>query len=223
MKKLLLPLMICMLFSSHAQDVPTLAEAAFDKPLKEKLEAIYDRDQAIRREYIAAQKKLGFGHTIVDSLGTEMNKIDSVNHKEIVAILDTQGWVGSDKVGKKANQALFLVIQHADLETQKRYLPMMRDAVKAEKANPASLALLEDRIELREGRRQIYGSQIGRHPITNEHYVLPLRDPENVDERRAAVGLGPMSQYTENWNLKWDVEAYKKLLPEYEQIANEKK
>ncbi len=198
------------------------AEAKYDKPLKQELEALYDADQKIRHEYIEARKKFGFDHKIVDSLGREMNRIDSINHKKIVRILDSKGWVGSDVVGNKANQALFLVVQHADLEMQKKYLPIMREAVQKGNANASSLALLEDRIALREGRKQIYGSQVGRIPETTEHYVLPLQDPENVDERRATVGLGPLSEYLQNWELTWDVNEYKRKLPYYEEISSKK-
>lgn len=197
-------------------------EASFDKPLKKELEMIFDLDQNIRTQYIEARKTLGFEHKTVDSLGREMNRIDSLNQIKIVKILDTKGWVGRDLVGPKANQTLFLVIQHADLEVQKKYLPMMREAVEKKNANPSALALLEDRIALREGRKQIYGSQVGNHPDTKQPYVLPLMDPDTVDERRASVGLGSLSDYLKNWDLEWDVETYKKLLPEYEAIAKKK-
>ena len=81
----------------------------------------------------------------------------------------------------------------------------MREAVKKGNARSSSLALLEDRVSLRKGGKQIYGSQIGRDQGTGDHYVLPLEDPENVDKRRAEVGLGPIANYISNWNITWDV------------------
>ncbi len=42
----------------------------------------------------------------------------------------------------------------------------MREAVKKGNANSSSLALLEDRVALRKGEKQIYGSQIGRDQET---------------------------------------------------------
>ena len=95
---------------------------------------------------------------------------------------------------------------------------MMKEAVAKGNANPGSLAFLIDRIEIREGRKQIYGSQIGINPKDNTHYVLPLIDPDNVDQRRTEVGLGPISDYVKNWNLVWDVEKYKSELPELEKL-----
>ena len=143
---------------------------------------------------------------------------DSINLLKVKKILDERGWVGKDKVGAQANSTLFLVIQHSDLETQKKYLPMMKEAVKNGNADSGSLALLIDRIEIREGRKQIYGSQIGINPNTKTEYVLPVIDPDNVDKRRTEVGLGSMSDYVKNWNLIWDVEKYKSDLRELEKL-----
>ncbi len=111
---------------------------------------------------------------------------------------------------------LFLVIQHSPLEIQQKYLPMMRDAVKKNNARSSSLALLEDRIALRTGKRQIYGSQIGRDQETGEFYVSPIEDPENVDKRRAEVGLGTIQDYISNWNITWDVEKHKEMTKKLE-------
>ncbi len=135
----------------------------------------------------------------------------------VKAILDQYGWVGEDKVGPQANTTLFLVIQHADLATQQTYLPMMRKAVADKKAEPSALALLEDRVALGEKRRQTYGSQIGEDS-TGTAYVLPLADPDNVDKRRAEVGLTPLAEYVKHWGIKWDVDDYKKQLPAIEKL-----
>jgi len=195
-----------------------LIEANYDKPLKTELLAILDEDQKYRIQMYETQKKFGQDSKEMQELWKITNQKDSVNLLKVRKILDEKGWVGKDKVGAQANSALFLVIQHSDLETQKKYLPMMKEAVTKGNASPGSLALLIDRIEIREGRKQIYGSQIGTNPNTQTQYILPLIDPDNVDKRRAEVGLGPISDYIKNWNLVWDVEKYKSELPELEKL-----
>lgn len=191
-------------------------EANYDKPLQAELLAIFDDDQIIRHQYISALNEFGHQSKQVDSLIRIMIHKDSINLKKITKILATYGWVGPDKVGGKASQTFFLIIQHSDLKTQQEYLPMMREAAKNGKAKYSSLALLEDRIALREGRRQIYGSQIGYDKETKKYYVLPLEDPDNVDKRRAEVGLGLLADYVKRWDIIWNVEEYKKQLPELE-------
>ncbi|MDQ1162448.1 hypothetical protein QE422_002816 [Chryseobacterium sp. SORGH_AS 447] len=195
-----------------------LVEANYDKPLQVELLAIYDEDQKYRIQMNETQKKFGPESKEMQDLWKITSQKDSINLLKIKKILDEKGWVGKDKVGAQANSALFLVIQHADLETQKKYLPMMKEAVIKGNASPGSLALLIDRIEIREGRKQIYGSQIGSNPYNKILYVLPLIDPDNVDKRRAEVGLGPIAEYIKNWNLVWDVEKYKSELPELEKL-----
>lgn len=197
-------------------------EANYDKPLQKELLQIFNNDQSIRRQYIDSSKKYGYNNPIVDSLAQIMIFNDSVDLEKVTKILNTKGWVGKDKVGEKANQTLFLVIQHANIETQQKYLPMMREAVKKGNASSSELALLEDRVALRKGKKQIYGSQIGRNAKTNQFYVLPLEDPDNVDKRRSEVGLGLLSDYVKNWNIIWNVEEYKKNLPEIEKWSKEK-
>jgi hypothetical protein len=197
-------------------------EANYDKPLQKELLAIYEDDQNIRQQFIAALNQWGQGHRIVDSISRIGRYKDSINLVRITKILNERGWVGRDKIGARANQTLFMVIKHSeDLKTQQKYLPMMRDAVKKGNAMGSDLALLEDAVALDEGRKQIYGTQMGIRKDDNYHYIRPLEDPDNVDKRRAEVGLGPIATYVKQWNIIWNVEEYKKQLPELEKL-NEK-
>lgn len=191
-------------------------ESRYNKPLQKELLSIYSEVQIIRHIYIETGNKLGYKNPTMDSLSKVMAYQDSINLIKVIKVLDQYGWVGKDKVGEQANQTLFLVIQHADLKTQQRYLPIMRKAVKKGNAQKESLALLEDRVALREGRKQLYGSQIGMNPETNTYYVLPLEDPDHVDERRAKAGLPPLAEYVKSWQMNWNIEEYKKQLPEIE-------
>ena len=66
------------------------------------------------------------------------------------------------------------------------------------------LALLEDRVLVRKGLPQIYGSQVQCDPKTWDHcYVLPIRDEATVNVLRARVGLEPLQQYLAQWDITW--------------------
>ena len=192
-----------------------MAEATLNKPLVAVLDTIYKNDQGGRLKMNEVRTKYGQDSKEMRDLWKEQNYHDSMDLVKIINILDKYGWVGADVVGGRGNQTIFLVIQHADIKTQQKYLPMMREAVKNKKAQPSALALLEDRVALREGRKQIYGSQIHGGP-GGQGWVSPLEDPDNVDKRRAEVGLGPLADYVKQWDIKWDVAEYKKQLPEIE-------
>ena len=199
-----------------------ILEVNYDKPLQQELLSIYDDDQGIRGDFMAVYNSPNPDKKKIDSIGKIMNYKDSINLIKVMKILDERGWVGKSIVGSQANKTLFLVIQHSDLKYQQKYLPMMRDAVKNGNAEAKSLALLEDRVSLRENHKQIYGSQISMIP-GKAAFILPLEDPDNVDKRRAEVGLGPLADYVKKWNIVWDVEAYKKELPELEKISQQKR
>jgi hypothetical protein len=194
----------------------TKAEINLNQPLVALLDTIYSDDQKYRHQLDDMEKKYGWESKEIKDQWKIIHEKDSINLIKVKALLDTYGWLGPDIVGGQGSTTLFLVIQHSDKNTQQKYLPMMRDAVKKGKASGSSLALLEDRVALGQGKRQIYGSQIGRNPVTEKYYVSPLEDPDNVDKRRAEVGLGSLADYISRWQIKWDVEQYKKDLPSLE-------
>ena len=198
------------------------AEINFNKPLIAKLDSILIEDQMYRKQIDGIEKKYGWESNEMKAHWKIINEKDSINLIKVKSILDNYGWLGADVVGDQGNSCLFLVIQHSDQSTQEKYLPMMRVAVKNGKAYGGNLALLEDRVALRQGKRQIYGSQIGRDTETQLYYVSPLEDPDNVDKRRAEVGLNPLAEYVNYWQIKWDVEQYKKDLPKLIEKSKEK-
>lgn len=180
------------------------------------LEIIHRDDQIYRQELGEIQEKYGPDSEEIRTQWEVINKQDSINLVKVKKILGQHGWLGWDEIGRRANSAIFLVIQHADLETQEEFLPMLREAVERGDAMASDLALMEDRIALRQGKKQIYGSQIGLNRETGEYYLSPLQDPDNVNKRRAKVGLEPLEDYLSNWDLTWDAEAFKEKMRDSE-------
>lgn len=171
-------------------------EQNYDKPLRNRLKDIARRDQDVRYAYIGAWQS---GDTrAADSLLKQMQYVDSVNHREVCAILDCRGWVGRDVIGD-ACEVFWLIIQHAPLESQRRYLPLFHEAVERGELDASAVAMMEDRIAVFEGRPQRYGSQVQQDE--NGCYVpFELLDAARVDEWRAEVGMGPLEEYLKNMN-----------------------
>ena len=137
------------------------------------------------------------------------HKLNKENLARLEEIIEEFGWPSNSLVKGSAAQAAFLIVQHADLATQKKYLPLMREAADNGEASWASLALLIDRIEMREGRPQVFGSQITGDGNGNLS-VYEIKDPEYVNQRRKEVGLGPIEEYIKIWDLEWTVEQKEK-------------
>jgi len=187
-----------------------------DKDLILILDSIRKDDQSLRLRQIEYEKIYGVKSEEADRLNDSIIKQDSINLIKIERILDEHGWLGSKFIGENGNLTLFLVIQHSNLKTQEKYLPMLREAVKKGNALPNQLALLEDRVLIGNGEKQIYGSQLQYSKDEQNYIVSPMIDPENVDRRRASMGLEPMSEYLKFWNLTWDIENYNRQIKKIE-------
>ncbi len=185
-------------------------EKGLNKPLKERLEQIHVKDQTLRRLYREAEEKFGRDSEEMKYFWSLVNQQDSLNELEVIEIIDKYGWVGRSEVGGEANMTLWLVIQHAPLETQEKYLPMLEASVKKGESSGSHLALLVDRIHMRNGKPQIYGSQITVDQETGEQVVYEIKEPEYVNQRRAEVGLGPIQEYVGRWGIEWTIEQKEK-------------
>lgn len=160
--------------------------------LRQELINRLERDQAIRNEWI----KIGFD-THDAALEARMRDIDSSNAARMKEIVEQFGWPGPDLVGEDGRDAAFIIVQHAQYEVQKEMLPMVREAYKAGKLPGQFYALLVDRVLVREGKPQIYGTQAksADHWKGHEPVLEPIEDEANVDKRRAEVGLPPVAEY----------------------------
>ncbi|WP_293312463.1 DUF6624 domain-containing protein [Pedobacter sp. UBA5917] len=186
-----------------------------------KLDSIGKLDQVYRGQINDIRNRfVGDSIKLKDTLRKHfglINKIDSLNLITVSAVINQYGWLSADEIGEAANSALFMVIQHSDLKTQEKYLPVMRIAAKNKKLKATSLALLEDRIAMFQGRKQIYGSQVAWNMQTNKYTIMPMIDPDHVDTRRADIGLNAYADYLSELGIVWDVEQYKKDLPAIEE------
>ncbi len=192
-------------------DLKNFVEKDMNLELKAALELVFEEDQKYRSLFRAIEDQFGRDSDEFKNILSNQRHMDSLNQIVVLNVLDKYGWLGKEIVGEKGNSVLFMVIQHADLPIQKKYLPMMKLAVQNGDAAIIDLVKLEDRIAAREGRKQTYGSQIFTNPETGEQYVYPVRNPELLDERRRSIGLLAMEEYLSYYTLEWDVEKHKAL------------
>lgn len=145
--------------------------------------------------------------------GSEQKRLDSIN----LTIVDSfftryNRWPYKKWAGFLAEHATGLVIQHAPLAKQEHYYPIMKNAYQAGEVLGATLAMLQDRINVRNKRLQLYGTQFIY--VDDKEVLYPVADVDSLDARRKRIGLIPIEGYFTMFKLKWDMEAYKKRLPE---------
>ncbi len=179
------------------------AESHYIKPLSEELERIFDNDQKYRLLVDSAEKISGKKSPQMDSLKKIIQITDAKNIDRVKEIIEQFGWLGADDVGRKGNQALFLVIQHSDAATRKKYLPMMHEAADRNKAALSEVALLEDHVLMDEGKNQRYGSQLKFNSSTNAYELYPIDDESEVNDRRAEMGLPPLEDYLRQMGIRY--------------------
>ncbi|MCT3671833.1 hypothetical protein HZQ94_01355 [Elizabethkingia anophelis] len=198
-------------------------KSKYNNDIRLKLLDVQSKDQSIRLIYQELKKTYTDDSDLVKSASEKMKKIDLESVDIVTKIIDKYGWLGKDKIGKEANETLFLGIQHIDdLVVQSKYLPAIKDAVKKGNAEPWHLAFLTDRILMNQGKKQIYGTQkiITKNPETS--YIIPLENPEKVDELRKEIGLDPLNDDLQEDGLSWNLEDYKKDLPRIEKLYKER-
>lgn len=129
--------------------------------------------------------------------------LDSANARRLEEIVARHGWPGATLVGQDGSVAAFLVLQHADAGVQERYLPLVRDAARSGELLPSMAAMLEDRVRMRRGEKQLYGTQLRTEAGGGAPTLWPVEDEANVDARRAAVGLPPLAQYLRGFGIEY--------------------
>ena len=184
------------------------AEDGLNLKLIKKLDEVRETDQAQRRLMREFSEKYGWQSPQMDSLWGLQSQSDSINTAYISRLIDGMGYPGKSVVGSGHASTAFLVIQHADIDVQVKYIDIIKKAADEGEVRWSSVALLVDRVNLRQGKPQIYGSQIGRDPETGENYVMELENPYKVDSLRTTVGLGSIQQYVNNWSLTWNPEKH---------------
>jgi hypothetical protein len=168
------------------EDPEKICALVKDKVLCADLLAIRDRDQIPRYDAL--------NHPDDKNLEAVIRKVELENLERIDVIIRKHGWPGTSLVGEKGSGSAWVVIQHADLATKKKYLPVMVKAADAGELSWALLATTIDRIQVQEGKPQTYGTQF--HQVNGELVPEQIEDESHVDERRKKVGLQTLAEYT---------------------------
>ena len=101
------------------------------------------------------------------------------------------GWFDIRKFGVAADHAAWLLVQHADgaPDYQAYVAQLIEPKIGNGDTNPDNFAQLTDRVAVRAGRAQTFGTQM---ECVNGQWLPPrIADPEELDARRAKLGLAP--------------------------------
>lgn len=162
-----------------------------NKQLAAKIINLKNADLALRQRLVKTGE-------LSDGYNEEMRALHNSNAAALQNIIAVFGYPIIAKVGKEANEAAWLVIQHAIEQPQfmKTCLNLFRKAVEENEADPKSLAYLSDRIAVFEGKPQLYGTQFDWDE-NGEFSPNLYDDVVAVNRRRKAVGLNTLQEQTD--------------------------
>jgi hypothetical protein len=118
-----------------------------------------------------------------------MCNADEENLDWLKARLATEGWFDIGKYGRIADEAAFLMVQHADGDPayQAHVVDLLAPKLATGDTDPQNHAHLVDAVAVRAGRPQIYGTQM---ECVNGQWLAPnVEYPDDLAARRAARGL----------------------------------
>jgi hypothetical protein len=161
------------------------------KNIAEKIIELKNADLALRDKLVQSGK-------LSEGYNEEMKDLHNINAKTLNEIIDTIGYPTTEKVGKEASEAAWLIIQHSieQPDFMRKCMKLLEDAVSENKANSKNLAYLTDRVEVFEGKPQLYGTQFDWDE-NGELSPNAFDDLNKVNERRKSIGLNTLEEQTE--------------------------
>jgi hypothetical protein len=172
------------------KDVATVARPA----LRNGLLQMERQDQDARNRLMAAMAK---GDPPDDDPARIYTiQVDAVNLRRLKHIINQDGFPTIGMVGLDGVHAAFLLTQHADDDSafQERMLRVVTRRLRTGEINGNQYALLTDRVLRAQGKPQRYGTQFEMRD--DEWKPEPIADEAHVDERRHALGLISLANYS---------------------------
>lgn len=121
--------------------------------------------------------------------------VDQDNTAWLKGEIARRGWPRISRDGKDADNQAWLLVQHADLDPawQAQILALLTALAPKGETNPKNYAYLFDRVAMKHGGPQRYGTQ-GRCIGTGQ-WRPDDDEPGDLDARRATVGLPSETEY----------------------------
>ena len=144
-----------------------------------KLMALIDESD---QRYRSVERSLGIKKELNNQDSFQLQKkLDQENLLKIDSLFKIyKKYIGRSLVGDKFKHVMWLVIQHSDLESQEKYLPIVYEAVKIEDLPIGPLKMLIDRIYSKKYDYQIFGSQMNVQ-LAPEEVIMNVKNEYEIE------------------------------------------
>jgi hypothetical protein len=203
MKEFTLLLCLTITFTTWSQEQISPNKKQLDS-LTQRLEIVFKKDQAFRRIYAEAEENLGIDSFEMEYFWEVVEAQDKVLEKEVIQIIETFGWLGISQIGRRANTALWGVLQHGSIAAKEKYAPLLKASVLKKESQATHYARLIDRMLINSDRPQLYGTQY-EYDTNDTPFLFEIKDPEYIDKRRKELGLVSMLEFAKSKNMEWNI------------------
>ena len=162
--------------------------------LTQELDEIFYQNMKLRSLVMPTINRYGYDSPQMDSLNTKILAYDSASLIRVITIVNTYGWLGISQIGEEANAALYITIQHADIEIMEHYFPLLKESAIKGESHLEDMATMEDRILISHSKKQKYGTQ--SQLIDGSLTLMPIDDIKKVNKLRKSVGLKKIKKKT---------------------------
>lgn len=187
----------------RAEDAPRVPDFSISTPCdwyKETRQTNqwFERDQQPRQQLMAIYSRAQESGIAADPAQVKeamalIDEADGALRKALEDLVTRCGWPSRTAFGQAAVQSAYMVVQHAPLDYQLKYLPVITAATAQGEFEKRHLALLTDRILVRQQKPQRYGTQTRVIDALGNAEMFPIEDEEAVDRLRADAGIVPVS------------------------------
>jgi hypothetical protein len=166
-----------------------------DSILKKKIDSLYSVDQQVQTDMITAYQN-NAGQKVFDNLNTIKEEAFKRHIPFLKEIIRQKGFPGYKQVGRGSSDKCMTMINHSfsDIAFQQKIAKLGKKQAKKKNISTPDLAMIIDKMKIKSGQKQIYGTQCD-YTDKGEAIATNLYRPATVDRRRKEMGLSSLKNY----------------------------
>lgn len=169
-----------------------------DSMLKQKIDSLYAVDQQVQTDIISAYQN-NAEKKVIESLYTIKEEAFKRHIPVLKELINKKGLPGYRQVGQESSDNFMAMVNHGyyDVPFQQKVAKLGKKQAKQKNISTPALAMMIDKMKIKSGQKQIYGTQLD-YTDKGEAIATNLRRPATVDQRRKKMGLSILKDYLQN-------------------------
>ncbi|GGI55945.1 hypothetical protein [Winogradskyella haliclonae] len=155
-----------------------------NEPLIEKLLVLLEKDQRYR----------GNGHSAYENNREKQHRLDREVEQELIKIFEEFGYPSKELVGDTYARLGCLLLEHSGQpKTQKKYIPLVANALKTDNSIRPYFKMLIDRYYWRTTGKQVFGSHAGI-PFQSDEIISEIKKKYSFSVEKSVMKLNQNSR-----------------------------